>query len=773
MEKEEINILFVEDSADDAELIARQLRKGGFQFTSECVEDAAGLRAALHRVDWDIVICDHVMPQFNSFMALKIVREECQDTPFIVVSGTIGEEVAVEVMKAGANDYLLKENLIRLVPAVRRELEEAASRRQRRQAEVALRKSEAHMRLIADNLPVFIAHMDKDLRYQFANETAAEWYRLPAGDFVGKHAVDVVGDEIQRKIQRYIDKVLTGERVTFTESNRYPDGKTRDVQISYVPDISDEGQVRGFFSLVVDLTAHKQTEAALQETEAYLSGAIEGISEGFILYDPDERFIMCNEKFRSFYPRIENELVPGAKMADLARLSFECGAVKTGDENVELWLNAQMTRQRSAQGSHEQELTDGRWLLCSERKTADGLTVGIRTDITEVKKTADQLRQSQRLEAVGQLTGGIAHDFNNILAAVIGNLDLIEADRIADEGDRDSVAIALHAAVKGAELTHRLLAFSRRQPLNAKNTRINEILPKFIQLAGRTIGENIAVKTTLAADLWSTMVDVGQLENALLNLAINARDAMPDGGQLIIETANQVLKNSDTAAFEDLVPGDYVMISVSDSGLGMPAEIISRVFEPFFTTKDIGEGSGLGLSMVFGFARQTGGQVLISSEEGEGTTVRIYLPRAEKEALIEGIIQPAKLEKPTGKETILVVEDNKDLLGYLVKALDRLGYTTLEAEDGPAALDVMAASERIDLLLTDVILPQGMSGRDVANTFQARYPAGSVLYSSGYTREALNLRGQFDEDVALLSKPYRTDVLAQWIRRVLDDEQML
>ncbi len=773
MEKEEINILFVEDSADDAELIAHQLRKGGFQFTSECVEDAAGLRAALHRVDWDIVICDHVMPQFNSFMALKIVREECQDTPFIVVSGTIGEEVAVEVMKAGANDYLLKENLIRLVPAVRRELEEAASRRQRRQAEVALRKSEAHMRLIADNLPVFIAHMDKDLRYQFANETAAEWYRLPAGDFVGKHAVDVVGDEIQRKIQRYIDKVLTGERVTFTESNRYPDGKTRDVQISYVPDISDEGQVRGFFSLVVDLTAHKQTEAALQETEAYLSGAIEGISEGFILYDPDERFIMCNEKFRSFYPRIENELVPGAKMADLARLSFECGAVKTGDENVELWLNAQMTRQRSAQGSHEQELTDGRWLLCSERKTADGLTVGIRTDITEVKKTADQLRQSQRLEAVGQLTGGIAHDFNNILAAVIGNLDLIEADRIADEGDRDSVAIALHAAVKGAELTHRLLAFSRRQPLNAKNTRINEILPKFIQLAGRTIGENIAVKTTLAADLWSTMVDVGQLENALLNLAINARDAMPDGGQLIIETANQVLKNSDTAAFEDLVPGDYVMISVSDSGLGMPAEIISRVFEPFFTTKDIGEGSGLGLSMVFGFARQTGGQVLISSEEGEGTTVRIYLPRAEKEALIEGIIQPAKLEKPTGKETILVVEDNKDLLGYLVKALDRLGYTTLEAEDGPAALDVMAASERIDLLLTDVILPQGMSGRDVANTFQARYPAGSVLYSSGYTREALNLRGQFDEDVALLSKPYRTDVLAQWIRRVLDDEQML
>ncbi len=396
-------------------------------------------------------------------------------------------------------------------------------------------------------------------------------------------------------------------------------------------------------------------------------------------------------------------------------------------------------------------------------------TINIIKDITERKQLENQLRQSQRLEAVGQLTGGIAHDFNNILAAIVGHLELLQdSDAIEEEFDRKGIATALRAALRGAELTHRLLAFSRQQELDAKVTEINQILPQFSQLAQRTIGEDIAIEMKLAANLWPTMVDAGQLENALLNLAINARDAMPNGGLLVIETANRLLDQDDAAGFEDLAPGAYVMISVSDTGIGMPAEVQERVFEPFFTTKSVGEGSGLGLSMVFGLAKQSGGHVSIYSEEGEGTTARIYLPRAEGTADTAGTNEQTQDDRPTGEETILVVEDDKAVRDYLAIVLRRLGYTVLEAEDGPAALEVMAAANGIDLLLTDVILPRGMSGRDVAIAFRERYPTAGVLYSSGYTREILNRRGQLEPGVVLMNKPYQTPALAQRVREVLD-----
>ncbi|MFP6749805.1 MAG: ATP-binding protein [Alphaproteobacteria bacterium] len=353
----------------------------------------------------------------------------------------------------------------------------------------------------------------------------------------------------------------------------------------------------------------------------------------------------------------------------------------------------------------------------------------------------------------------------------MGNLDLLQdSEAIKDADDHESIAIALRASLRGAELTHRLLAFSRQQDLDAKIADINHLLPHFHQLAERTIGEDIAIKIISAAELWPTMVDAGQLESALLNLAINARDAMPDGGLLTTETANRTLEQDDTERFDDLAPGDYVTVSVGDTGTGMPADVLARVFEPFFTTKDIGRGSGLGLSMVFGFARQSGGQVSIYSEEGEGTTVSIYLPRAEQARESESANGVDEQFKPTGHETILVVEDDDDVRKYLVTVLGRFGYSVLQAEDGPAALEIMAAADAIDLLLTDMILPRGMSGRDVAAAFHKHHPAAGVLYSSGYTREILNRRGNLDEGAALMSKPYQTAALAQRVRKMLDGE---
>ncbi len=394
-------------------------------------------------------------------------------------------------------------------------------------------------------------------------------------------------------------------------------------------------------------------------------------------------------------------------------------------------------------------------------------TLGV--DVTERNELEERLRQAQKMEAVGQLTGGVAHDFNNILAIIIGNLGLIEDGAgMISQPDREAISVTLRAALRGAELTHRLLAFSRQQPLDARTIQINETLPQFCLLAERMLGEDITIELTLAADLWSIMVDAGQLENALLNLATNARDAMPGGGKLTIEATNQFLANDNPSNIETLDPGDYVMIAVKDSGTGMESESLKRAFEPFFTTKDVGMGSGLGLSMVFGFARQSRGHVSIESRDGEGTTVKIYLPRSIQTTTPEKAVEAPDKGRPTGNETILLVEDEKDVLDFLATALDSLGYTVLQAEDGPAALEIMAASSKIDLLLTDVILPHGMSGRDVARSFRSRHPTSGVLYSSGYTRDNLSSRGQLDDGVALISKPYRALALAQRVREVLD-----
>ncbi|MBT3532795.1 MAG: response regulator [Rhodospirillaceae bacterium] len=411
---------------------------------------------------------------------------------------------------------------------------------------------------------------------------------------------------------------------------------------------------------------------------------------------------------------------------------------------------------------------DGITLLLHEQVTADGSTVTIGHDITQHKRFEEQIRHSQKMEAMGQLTGGIAHDFNNLLAAIIGNLDLIENGSVNDEPNKEIFATISRAALRGSELTHRLLAFSRQQPLQAKRTQANELVPAFCRLAQRTIGEDISIEMSLAPNLWPTIVDIGQLENALLNLAINARDAMPDGGRLMIGTTNRVLDEDAVAMHMDVARGAYVEIAISDNGTGIPEDLIERVFEPFFTTKEVGQGSGLGLSMVFGFTRQSGGHVTIESKEGKGTTVRILLPRAEVAINVESDAEVSPAERPPGNETILVVEDDPDVLNFLVKGLHRLGYTVLQASDGPSALRVMAEPDAIDLLLTDVILPLGMSGRDVASAFRERNPGSGILYSSGYAKDVLSNRGQLDEEAKLIMKPYQFPTLAQQVREILD-----
>lgn len=384
----------------------------------------------------------------------------------------------------------------------------------------------------------------------------------------------------------------------------------------------------------------------------------------------------------------------------------------------------------------------------------------------ERRDMAEQaLRQSQKMEAVGQLTGGVAHDFNNLLTIIIGNLGIAKRGVVEARAER-ALNNALVGAERAAQLTQRLLAFSRRQPLNPRVLDINKLIVAISDLLTRTLGENIELETISGAGLWNVEVDASEMESTLLNLALNARDAMPTGGKLTIETSNAYLDDEYCREHEGILPGQYILVAITDSGAGMSAETIDRAFEPFFTTKEAGKGTGLGLSQVYGFMKQSGGHVKIYSEPGEGTTIKLYLPRREGNELVISGDDDLNSERGGG-ETILIVEDDDGVRQYASEILRDLNYQVIEAKDSATALRLLDADKKFDLLLTDVVLP-GKNGRELANEVERRRPGTKIIFMTGYSRNAIVHHGRLDPGIELIPKPLTERVLARKIRQVLD-----
>jgi PAS domain S-box-containing protein len=396
----------------------------------------------------------------------------------------------------------------------------------------------------------------------------------------------------------------------------------------------------------------------------------------------------------------------------------------------------------------------------------------LRAESAQREAAEAALRQSQKMEAVGQLTGGIAHDFNNLLTGIMGSLDLVQSMLARGQlaGTERFVAAAMSSAGRAAALTHRLLAFSRRQTLDPRRLSPNRLVEGLEELVTRTVGPNITVEVVLAGNAGSILCDPSQLENALLNLAINARDAMPEGGRLTMETANAEVLPA-LAAQLDMQPGPYVTLAVTDTGTGMSAEVAARAFDPFFTTKPIGEGTGLGLSMIYGFAKQSGGQVRIETAEGRGTTVRLYLPRhAEQGEEGEPEAAPAATPRATLGETVLVVDDEPVIRMLVVEVLQDLGYAALEAADGPSALQALQAAGRLDLLVTDVGLPGGLNGRQLADAARVGRPGLKVLFITGFAETAALDSGRLEPGMQVMTKPFALDALALRIRSMIEGE---
>jgi PAS domain S-box-containing protein len=422
--------------------------------------------------------------------------------------------------------------------------------------------------------------------------------------------------------------------------------------------------------------------------------------------------------------------------------------------------------QAKAKGRKAEELQIELSVTSSERQDDRVFNIFAR-DITEKMAAENQLRQSQKMEAVGQLTGGVAHDFNNILTVITGTIGILQ-DAVSNRPELVSITRMIdEAADRGANLTRHLLAFARKQPLQPVEVDVNSLILEAAKLLRPTLGEQIEISPNLADDAWSAMVDPSQLSTAILNLSLNARDAMPQGGKLTLETRNVFLDEGYVSMNSEVAVGNYVVIAVSDTGSGIPAPLIEKVFDPFFTTKEVGRGTGLGLSMVFGFVRQSGGHVKIYSEVGHGTTIRLYLPRSTVSSQSTGEVT---LAAPFvgGDETVLVVEDDTLVRKYVMTQLQGLGYATLEAANGTEALDIIEIGGKIDLLFTDVIMPGSMNGPDLVQRAQLRRPDIKILYTSGYSENAIVHNGRLDAGVLLLSKPYRRIELARMLRTALD-----
>lgn len=505
----------------------------------------------------------------------------------------------------------------------------------RKRAEMARQESERRFQDFAEAGSDWFWEMDSELRFSWFSANIEAALGVTPDALVGLSRNDIRYDGSEPEAWRAHLETLARREPFRDFTYKAADARSEEiwVQISGVPVFDGEGGFKGYRGIGRVVTDLKRTETALRQREAeattarrQLVDAIEAMTEGFAMYDADDRLVLCNQKYKEMYAESAPAMVPGTRFEDILRYGLARGQYARAVGREEAWLADRMAAHRYAQTPIEQYLANGRWLLINERRTEDGGYVGVRTDLTELKKRDEQLNRVQRLDAIGKMTGGVAHDFNNLLAIVIGNFQLLQREPGLGDAAKGFLRDGLDAAVRGAELTKRMLAFGRRQHLQPRAVDINDLVSGIDPLMRRTIGPLVAVETRLAPDLPSMLVDPGQFENALLNLCLNARDAMLDGGKLTIETASVDLTEADLVGVDDVEPGAYVMLAVTDTGSGMSPAVIEHVFEPFFTTKDTGKGTGLGLSMVYGFVKQSRGHLAIDSEVGRGTTVRLYCP---------------------------------------------------------------------------------------------------------------------------------------------------
>ena len=650
------------------------------------------------------------------------------------------------------DNMALQAKLARLLGTVRRE---AASERRLRSERESLFSAVVE----SSNDAIITKLMDGTITGW--NGAAERLFGYAAAEAIGRGIDLIVPSERRGEIRDIIARIERGGLIEHYETSRVrKDGSTVDVALSISPIRSASGKIVGISKTAHDITESKRTQQALSQEIEERRRIFESSNDLILVTDSRGNFVQVSPSVTATLGYQPAELIGRSAVEfihpdDLAHTRKEMQAARRGQHKRSF-----ETRYVNKDGKPVALNWTGTWSEPVRRYFFIG------RDLTEKQAADAQLRHVQKMDAIGQLTGGVAHDFNNILTVITGTIGILE-EAVADQPEYASIAKLIdEAAERGSNLTKHLLAFARKQPLQPVELDVNALVLESAKLLHPTLGEHIEITPLLAEDAWTALADPSQLATAVLNLAINARDAMPNGGKLALETANVVLDENYAERHSEVVPGHYVMIAVSDTGTGIPPALLERVFEPFFTTKEVGRGTGLGLSMVFGFVKQSGGHVNIYSEEGHGTSVKIYLPRAtglqqtNTEALAYSSIKG-------GNEKILVVEDDAMVRRYVMTQIQSLGYATLEASNASDALRVIDDHAAIDLLFTDVIMPGAMNGRQLVEEALKRRPGLKTLYTSGYTENAIVHHGRLDAGVLLLAKPYRKSELARMIRLAL------
>jgi PAS domain S-box-containing protein len=645
-------------------------------------------------------------------------------------------------------------------------------------AEQALRQSEEEFRTLAEAVPHHIWTARPAGLLNWFNPRVYDYCGCRPGELDGDRWGKIVHpDDLPGAVAAWREAIGCGEPYEVEFRLRRADGAFRWFLARAVPARDQQGRIIRWIGSNTDVHDQKLIADQLAELNATLAQRVEEKTrERDRIWNVSQDLLLVADRggmWRTVNPAWTRTL--GWSEAELLNRTSEW--LEHPDDNGMTTAQVKKLGASAATVRFESRLRhkDGsyRWLSWTGVPDQDHI-YAVARDVTAEKAAAgrlkaaeEALRQSQKMEAVGQLTGGIAHDFNNLLTGIVGSLDLLQTR--LDQGRTENVARYINAAMtsanRAAALTHRLLAFARRQPLVPKGVDVNQLVVSLEDLLRRTIGETIDLQIIAANDLWFTLCDPNQLESALLNLAINARDAMPDGGKLTISTANARL-DSVTADTPALVPGDYIYIGVTDTGVGMSAEVAARAFDPFFTTKPIGQGTGLGLSMIYGFARQSNGHATIDSKLGQGTSVRIYLPRHRGEVAVQLASAVRAAEHAATGETVLVVEDEPVVRGVILEMLGEQGYRTLEAVDGPSGLEALRRGERIDLLVTDVGLP-GINGRQLADQARELRPDLKILFITGYAESVAISEGFLQPGMEMITKPFDLDLLSQRIRAMI------
>ena len=726
--RDKARILLADDNADMRDYIARLLRD---RHECETVSNGEEAVAAIRHRRPDLLVTDIMMPRLDGFGLIRAIRQDAKlkDLPIIILSARAGEEASIEGLSAGADAYLVKpfsaRELIARVEGI------LALAKMRRTMGEALREEAAALETLNQVGKIVAGELDLNSAVQAVTDAATQLTGAAFGSFF----YNVVNEEGES----YMLYALSG--VPREAFSKFPMPRNTAV---FGPTFRGEATIR--------------SEDILKDPRYGRSDPYYGMPEGHL---PVRSYLATPVISRS-----------GEVLGGLFFGHPETGVFTERAERLVTGIAAQAAiaidnaRLYQASQSYGQRLEKE---VAERTAELEAANEELRAQAREREKMELVLRQAQKMEAIGKLTGGVAHDFNNLLQVVGGSLQLLAKDVAGNEKAEQRLRNALGGVSRGSKLAAQLLAFGRRQPLAPKVVNLGRFVRSMDDLLRRALGDGIEIETVISGGLWNSLVDPTQVENALLNLAINARDAMNGHGKLTIEAGNAMLDDGYATQYSDVKPGQYVMLAVTDTGSGMTPEIMEQVFEPFFTTKPEGQGTGLGLSMVYGFVKQSGGHIKIYSEPGHGTTIRMYLPRIRQAEDVTMEVEPGPAIG--GTETVLVVEDDEDVRNTVVDLLSDLGYRVLRAKDAQGALAIVESGVAIDLLFTDVVMPGPLRSPELARKTRERLPDVAVLFTSGYTDNAIVHGGRLDEGIELLSKPYTREALARKVRHVLAVQQ--